>query len=70
MDRRGVFSFTDVGEGMASFNSLPRCKPVVVEYDSARGKRATKTFTDPYAARRFWVLKDAAGKNPRIVSSR
>lgn len=39
---------------------------VRVEYDS-RCKRASKTFDDPYAARRFYVAKLKAGKNPRVL---
>jgi hypothetical protein len=39
--------------------------PVTVEYDS-RGSRATKTFTDAYAARRFYVAKDKSGKRPIV----
>lgn len=42
-----------------------RTPPVAVEYD-ARGKRATKQFTDCYAARRFYVAKLKAGKNPKV----
>ena len=38
---------------------------VAIEYD-ARGKRVRKLFTDPYAARRFWILKDKQGKRPRV----
>ena len=41
---------------------------VVVEYDS-RGKRVTKSFADTYTSRRFYVSKDKAGKNPRIVKA-
>jgi hypothetical protein len=42
--------------------------PVVIEYDS-RGKRVTKTFSSAYAARRFWMEKDKAGKNPKVIKS-
>ena len=42
-----------------------RQPPVAVEYD-CRGKRETKTFTDAYAARRFYVAKLNAGKNPTV----
>lgn len=38
---------------------------IYVEYDK-RGGRATKPFTDAYAARRFWVAKDKAGKRPKV----
>lgn len=40
---------------------------VTIEYDRHR-TRATKTFTDLYASRRFYIAKDMAGKNPTIVS--
>ena len=40
---------------------------VNVEFDDSRsGKRVTKTFPNALAARRFWLSKDAAGKNPKI----
>lgn len=47
---------------MAISNRMP---PVAVEYD-ARDKRATKQFTDAYAARRFFVAKAKQGKNPKV----
>lgn len=37
-----------------------------VEYDS-RGRRVWKSFTCCYAARRFFVAKEKAGKRPRVV---
>ena len=40
-------------------------EPVAVEYD-CRGRRVTKVFASAYAARRFWIAKDKAGKNPQI----
>ena len=52
---------------MTSPSSLPR-EPVVIEYTS-RGVRVTKSFIDPYAARRFWIQKDKAGKTPRVLKS-
>lgn len=39
--------------------------PVSVEYTS-RGKRVIKRFDDAYAARRFFIAKDYAGKNPTV----
>ena len=42
-----------------------RFPPVSVEYD-CRGKRVTKTFSDPYVARRFFIEKDKAGKHPVV----
>jgi DNA invertase Pin-like site-specific DNA recombinase len=42
--------------------------PVTVEYDTANG-RASKTFADAYAGRRFYCAKDKAGKNPRVVAA-
>lgn len=42
-----------------------RSPAVQVEYDS-RGQRVRKLFTDPYAARRFYVGKLKAGKNPAV----
>lgn len=41
-------------------------QPVTVAYD-CRGTRTTKTFTDAYEARRFYVSKYRAGKNPKVV---
>ena len=43
-------------------NRMPK---VAVEYDS-RGTRATKTFDDAFAARRFYAAKLKANKNPKI----
>lgn len=43
-------------------------KVIVVEYD-CREARKQKTFTDTYAARRFYISKDKAGKTPKIVSA-
>jgi hypothetical protein len=40
-------------------------EPVVIEYD-CRGRRVTKSFADAHAARRFWIAKDKAEKNPKI----
>jgi DNA invertase Pin-like site-specific DNA recombinase len=53
----------------ASASRIPPTPPVIVEYD-CRGKRTQKTFEDAYAARRWFVAKDKAGRNPRIVSSK
>lgn len=39
--------------------------PVVIEYDRGN-QRATKRFTDAYAARRFWLAKLKAGKRPTV----
>jgi hypothetical protein len=38
---------------------------ISVEYDKG-GERALKTFDDPYEARRFYVAKLKAGKNPLV----
>ena len=38
---------------------------IVIEYD-ARGTRASKTFANALAARRFYVAKLNANKNPTI----
>lgn len=47
---------------MAISDRLP---PVKVEYD--RGvQRVSKVFTDPIAARRFYIIKLRAGKRPRV----
>lgn len=43
-------------------NRLP---PVRVEYDRG-GKRVARTFTDAYAARRFYAAKQKAGRNPTV----
>ena len=50
------------------FNSKLLTAPtptVIVNYD-ARGKRASKTFSNPYLARRFFLAKEKAGKNPAV----
>jgi DNA invertase Pin-like site-specific DNA recombinase len=52
----------------ASASRIPPTPPVIVEYD-CRGKRVRKRFQDAFAARRWFVAKDKAGRNPRIVSS-
>lgn len=39
--------------------------PIVVEYD-ANGSRDGRTFADPFQARRFYVAKHKAGKNPAV----
>ncbi|WP_425397470.1 hypothetical protein [Aeoliella sp.] len=38
---------------------------VVIEYD-CRGRRTSKTFTDEFAARRFYATKLKSGCNPRV----
>lgn len=38
---------------------------VVVEYD-CRGERKQKQFDEPFEARRFFAMKDRAGKNPTV----
>lgn len=43
-----------------------RSPAVTVEFDS-RGLRVRKTFVDPFAARRFYVAKLLAGRNPRVL---
>lgn len=40
---------------------------VTVEYDSSAGKRKSKEFSDQYAARRFFVAKEVAGKYPSVA---
>jgi hypothetical protein len=40
--------------------------PVQVEYDDGKGGRATKRFTDAYAARRFYAGKLKEGRNPAV----
>lgn len=50
------------------FNSKLLTAPdpkVIVSYD-ARGTRASKTFDNPYLARRFYLAKEKAGKNPSV----
>jgi len=42
-----------------------RCPAVVIEYD-CRDTRKMKRFENPFEARRFWIAKDKAGKNPRV----
>lgn len=43
----------------------PQPPPVYVAYDAQKGRRK-KLFTDPYAARRFYVAKSKAGKRPQV----
>jgi hypothetical protein len=45
-----------------------RISSVVVEYDS-RGRRVARTFTDPFAARRFYTDKHRQGKSPKIIAA-
>lgn len=45
-----------------------RSPPIRVEYD-CRGERKFKLFLDPYQARRFYVLKTKAGRNPTVRSA-
>ena len=40
-------------------------EPVAIEYD-CRGKRVIKTLANAYEAKRFWMAKDKAGKNPKV----
>lgn len=60
---------------MTSPNTLPR-DPITIEFDSWMGKstrykiRKTKTFTDEYKARSFWISKHKLGRNPKIISKR
>ena len=42
-----------------------RSPAVVVEY-ACRGKRKQRRFENPFEARRFWIEKDRAGRNPRV----
>jgi hypothetical protein len=39
--------------------------PVVVSYDTKHGRRE-KRFTDQGAAKRFYIAKDKADKNPKV----
>lgn len=39
--------------------------PLIVEYD-CRGKRESKTFTDVFESRRFYVAMFKAGRNPSV----
>ena len=45
-----------------------RSPDVTVEYDTAKGKRATKSFKDAHAGRRFYSSQDKLGRNPVVVS--
>ena len=40
-------------------------EPIAIEY-TCRGKRVQRTFTDHYEARRFYAVKDKAGRNPKV----
>lgn len=44
-----------------------RSPSIIVTYIKGKG-RAEKLFTDAYAARRFFVAKLAAGKEPQLRS--
>ncbi|MEQ8637155.1 hypothetical protein [Gimesia maris] len=39
---------------------------ITVEYD-CRGQRKTKDFKCVYEARRFYLTKDKANKNPKVI---
>jgi hypothetical protein len=43
--------------------------PIAIEYD-AHGRRVQKTFDDMFEARRFFMAKDRAGKNPKVVRAK
>lgn len=43
-----------------------RLPAVVVEYN-VRAGRKQKRFEDAHEARRFFVVKDRAGKNPKVI---
>ncbi|MEQ8790244.1 MAG: hypothetical protein RIC55_28370 [Pirellulaceae bacterium] len=56
----------------AKKNSQPisnRSPEVSVAYDRD-GERVSKTFADPYEARRFYVAKEKAGANPEVAQPR
>jgi hypothetical protein len=40
-------------------------EPVTIEYTN-RGRRVVKVFQNAYSARRFWILKDKQGRNPKV----
>ncbi len=41
---------------------------ITIEYFDARfNKRVLREFLDEHAARRFYVLKDKTGKQPKVV---
>ena len=44
-----------------------RMPEVVIEYDR-QGERVSKTFDNPYEARRFYESKEKAVKHPRVRS--
>lgn len=44
-----------------------RMPAVAVEYDSGK-RRVTKKFEDAYEAKRFYIAKEAAGKNPKVTA--
>jgi hypothetical protein len=48
--------------------SRPTNMTTTVEYD-CRGGRTTKTFSDVFAARRFYSAKYKSGHNPKIVKN-
>lgn len=56
---------------MPSFSVLnQRILSVTVEYDDGkRNERVRRTFSCPFAARRFYVAKSKAGRNPRVVTA-
>ena len=39
---------------------------VAIEFNGRNGKRETKLFLNALAARKFWIAKDSAGKNPKV----
>jgi DNA invertase Pin-like site-specific DNA recombinase len=54
------------GSAVASLPDPPSA--VTVEYDGTN-RRVAQTFDDLYAARRFYVAKDKAGKHPRVIGA-
>ncbi len=55
------------GKDKANQSISDRTPPVSVEYDyGTKGERRTKEFDDAQKAKKFFIAKDKAGKNPKV----
>ena len=68
MKRKPKSRFAEADLAALEFRSQPittRMPPIVVNYDTKRGRRG-KRFDDPHRAKRFYIAKFNAGKNPTV----
>lgn len=55
---------------MANYGpNRPPSMTITIHYD-CRGARKSKSFSDPYEARRFYKSKFIAGKNPELKAQK